>query len=123
MTMTKYECWASEVETFSAGYRKTPIYLAADVDARIAELEAQYYQLILAVGHKFPAESRHQTALRYIRERELGFIGGPAQAIAPPKEAQQEGATLPPHCQHELVANSHAGYTAFPVCQKCGYKP
>lgn len=30
----------------------------------------RYYELIMAVGHKFPGETRHETALRYIRERE-----------------------------------------------------
>ena len=29
-----------------------------------------YYELIMAVGTKFPNETRHETALRYIRERE-----------------------------------------------------
>lgn len=32
----------------------------------IAELEAQYHELIMAVGNKFQGETRHQTALRYI---------------------------------------------------------
>ena len=39
-------------------------------DARIAELEAAYNELIMAVAQKFYGETRHQTALRYIVERE-----------------------------------------------------
>jgi len=30
----------------------------------------QYHELIMAVESKYPNESRHETALRYIRERE-----------------------------------------------------
>lgn len=37
---------------------------------RITALEAQYHELLLAVEQKFPGESRHDTALRFIRERE-----------------------------------------------------
>lgn len=33
-------------------------------------IEAKYYELIMAVDSKWPGESRHETALRYIRERE-----------------------------------------------------
>ena len=46
-------------------------------EARIKELEAsrdfwknQHGELIMEVSKKFPNESRHETALRYIRERE-----------------------------------------------------
>ena len=38
---------------------------------QVAELEKNYYELIFAVGSKFSNETRHETALRYIREREL----------------------------------------------------
>ena len=33
-------------------------------------LAAAYYELLMAVARKFPGETRHQTALRYIRETE-----------------------------------------------------
>ncbi len=42
-------------------------------------LRAQYDELLLAVASKCPGETRHQTALRYIREREDG--GSAASAI------------------------------------------
>ena len=45
--------------------------LAAKVD--------QYMELIMAVAQKFPGETRHQTALRYIRERESAVTQGPAK--------------------------------------------
>jgi hypothetical protein len=38
--------------------------------AREDELEKLYYELIMAVQAKNANETRHQTALRYIRERE-----------------------------------------------------
>ena len=38
--------------------------------ARCLELERDYHELILAVGNKWPNETRHQTALRYIRQAE-----------------------------------------------------
>jgi hypothetical protein len=34
------------------------------------ELEKKYYELLYAVAQKYPGESRHETVLRYIRERE-----------------------------------------------------
>lgn len=45
------------------------------------EMSAKYYELILAVGNKHPGESRHETALRYIRQSENNNAG-PAQADA-----------------------------------------
>lgn len=38
-----------------------------------------YNELIMAVARKFDGESRHETALRYIREAEERAVGGPAQ--------------------------------------------
>ena len=32
--------------------------------------DSKYFELIMAVGNKHPGESRHQTALRYIKEAE-----------------------------------------------------
>jgi len=36
----------------------------------LSETAKQYHELIMAVDRKYPGESRHNTALRYIRERE-----------------------------------------------------
>lgn len=41
----------------------------------------KYYELIYAVERKFPDETRHQTALRYIRSAEQ-TVNEPAQAEA-----------------------------------------
>ena len=35
-----------------------------------SDVSAKYNELLYAVAQKFPGESRHETALRYIRERE-----------------------------------------------------
>ena len=37
---------------------------------RLKDIEDKYNQLIYAVCRKFPNESRHETALRYIKEAE-----------------------------------------------------
>jgi len=36
------------------------------------DISKKYYELIMAVGNKYPGETRHQTALRYIRQAEHG---------------------------------------------------
>jgi hypothetical protein len=36
------------------------------------EIEALYNELLFHVGNKFPGETRHQTALRYIKNAEIG---------------------------------------------------
>ncbi len=44
-----------------------------DLRLRIAELEAvaeKYRELLYQVACKFPNETRHETALRYLKERE-----------------------------------------------------
>ena len=46
----------------------------------IARLEAQYNELIMAVEKKHPDETRHETALRYITQRE-SECHGPEAAI------------------------------------------
>jgi hypothetical protein len=42
-----------------------------------------YHELIYAVARAYPGESRHQTALRYIRQAEELGSAGPVQAAAP----------------------------------------
>jgi hypothetical protein len=41
---------------------------------KLAELQEKYNELIMAVETKFPNESRHETALRYIKSAELGSL-------------------------------------------------
>lgn len=38
------------------------------------ELQAKYNELIMAVESKFPGETTHETALRYIKDREGGAV-------------------------------------------------
>jgi|JI10StandDraft_1071094.scaffolds.fasta_scaffold101188_8 hypothetical protein len=52
--------------TAGAGYEKKK-YVRAD---KTEATEARYNELLLAVSNKYPGETRHETALRYIRERE-----------------------------------------------------
>jgi hypothetical protein len=47
----------------------------------IEQLEAKYYDLIYAVSQKWPNETRHETALRYIRQAET-ITNEPAQSNA-----------------------------------------
>jgi len=37
-------------------------------------VKLKYEELILAVGTKFPGETRHETALRYIRDAEMSSL-------------------------------------------------
>lgn len=41
--------------------------------------EGLHNELLMAVASKHPGETRHETALRYIREREENAIGGSAK--------------------------------------------
>ena len=50
-----------------------------ELEREHAALLAQYYELLYAVSNKHPNETRHQTALRYIQERER-HTDGPAQS-------------------------------------------
>lgn len=42
----------------------------SELERELAEAKRNYMDLIMAVEKKQPNETRHQTALRYIRERE-----------------------------------------------------
>jgi len=44
------------------------------------DAEAKYQELIMAVAKKYPGESRHETALRYIMQAEAVDCG-PAQCV------------------------------------------
>lgn len=43
---------------------------AAQVAQPLTDYKAMYHELLFAVGNKYPDETRHQTALRYIRQAE-----------------------------------------------------
>jgi hypothetical protein len=71
---------AKELERVAEGDK----ILGAGIDASNAKhkaLQEKYDELIMAVETKFPNESRHNTALRYIVQRENQCFG-PAQNAA-----------------------------------------
>lgn len=42
----------------------------AECERRVEEATKNYIELLMAVGNKYPGETRHETALRYIRQAE-----------------------------------------------------
>jgi hypothetical protein len=61
---------------------------------RIADLErteAKYQELLFAVARKFPGETRHETALRYILEAEAAVKVGAGCTAAMGSNAQAKG--------------------------------
>jgi len=49
---------------------------AANELRRLHKISERYQELLYAVESKYPGESRHDTVLRYIRDRECHKIGG-----------------------------------------------
>ena len=55
-----------------------------DIDAIAKAHREDYHELIMAISSKFPNETRHQTALRYIMEREAASsVAGSSKAAEP----------------------------------------
>ena len=50
--------------------KESAIAFAKKLERELAEAKRNYRDLIMSVGKAYPNETRHQTALRYIRERE-----------------------------------------------------
>ena len=61
----------------------------ADLRAKLDEVERKYHELIMAVGTKWPGESRHETALRYIKSAE--HVGAAAQKGTGALKEQEKG--------------------------------
>ena len=57
-----------ERETIAKAYKEGQA--GATLETELAEANRLYHELIYAVAQKWPNESRHQTALRYILDRE-----------------------------------------------------
>lgn len=53
---------------------------ARSFQSQFYDLQQKYNELIMAVGDKYPNESRHETALRYIRQMEFGENNTPCKA-------------------------------------------
>jgi hypothetical protein len=52
---------------------------------RLHAVESKYNELLFAVGSKRVGETRHDTALRYIKQAEDNITYGPAKAEGEPK--------------------------------------
>jgi hypothetical protein len=52
---------------------------------RLHAVESKYNELLFAVGSKRVGETRHDTALRYIKQAEDNITYGPAKATEEPK--------------------------------------
>jgi hypothetical protein len=61
---------------------------AASMLERLEGVEQKYNELLYAVATKHPGETRHETALRYIRERERR-IDRPISAVS--AESRRQG--------------------------------
>ena len=64
---------------YCSGY--VPEEFARQLERELAEAKRNYMELIMSVGNKYPNETRHETAKRYIQERENTPIHGPYSAI------------------------------------------
>jgi hypothetical protein len=82
------ECFAGCREKALEGQRE-PHYARVmcredlPVSAEAGIVADLYNELLYAVESKYPGESRHDTALRYIRDRETRPSNGPSQAVEP----------------------------------------
>lgn len=57
---------------FATGHADTEQDLLDEVGMQIKEMQSKYYELLYGgVASKCPNETRHETALRYIRNAEL----------------------------------------------------
>lgn len=73
--------WMFRLRALRAAIEAELQRLTRECDALRAS-DVLYHDLLFAVGQKWPSETRHQTALRYIRERETP-VHGPGQAARP----------------------------------------
>ncbi len=73
------------------------------------EVSLKYNELLYAVARKFPGESRHETALRYIRDAERRALDSAVSAATP-------GQNAPAH-PRAVASRGEAG------CSPTGGKP
>ena len=72
--IARYKALRAELESVKRDYAGM-CQVVRDRDAELERVKAirfkeLYYELLYSVGNKFPNETRHQTALRYIRNAE-----------------------------------------------------
>jgi len=87
----------------------------------IEQLEAKYYDLIYAVSQKWPNETRHETALRYIRQAET-ITNEPA--LARNSHCSDPSGSLLDECLEMLaeVLESTVDASTYPDGQNLDYK-
>jgi hypothetical protein len=73
--------WEADIEELEVQIGAYQNAMLAELDANAA-LREQYNQLIHAVETKHEGESRHETALRYIREAEYKAVAAAVAALA-----------------------------------------
>ena len=64
--------WKIQESLRALKYHETSQERIKELEASNRKLREDYNELIMAVGNKYPDETRHQTALRYIRQSEIG---------------------------------------------------
>ena len=64
--------WNIQESLRALKYHETSQERIKELEASNRKLREDYNELIMAVGNKYPDETRHQTALRYIRQSEIG---------------------------------------------------
>lgn len=65
---------------YDAGFRDGRL-VGAEQAVRPVDVSGRYYDLLLCVGYKYPGETRHETARRYILEAERPSTCGPKGAL------------------------------------------
>ena len=98
-------CWEidallAQPETTASGTAKVP-----------EDYKALYMELLYAVGNKWPGESRHQTALRYITQAERGNDHAAADAAPSPEGNSMPGqSTVGAEAQDAMIATHPSPY-------------
>ena len=96
-TNDRFVMWALDLG-FATGHADTEQELLDEVGAQIKELQAKYYELLYGVGSKFPNETRHETALRYIQNAET-HNNRPAKAAEIVETQRQDAEKSAYHCK------------------------
>jgi hypothetical protein len=70
--------WQDELRAQLAEAQAKTKWIEEEMKLTLHELHEKYYELVYCVASKFPNESRHETALRYIRNAEAysGSVDG-----------------------------------------------
>ena len=77
------------MSVFSADQMRAALVAERAEVARLREMQKKYQELIFAVARKFPGESRHETALRYINRAESSVSSGTNSALTAPGEKHE----------------------------------